>query len=209
MLKREDNVTADLEQVNTFLKDRMSAVEGGFLNIFCAKRGKDHRFDFFQPHELGKATDYAVNLADAGYDIYFNQSFLKDKPSKGRGATADAMATLGVWFDLDVAGPQYPYNPQNPSGKVNSTDITDITHGNEGIKRTSEAQGESNVRLFNSKALGRVVEVVPDRRHPNAMLFDGVQYKMDEMRKLKELDRDSLIAAHDVKREFQGEVQWK
>jgi hypothetical protein len=107
MLKRKDTVTADLEQVNIFLKDRMSAVEGGFLSIFCAKRGKDHCFDFFQSKELGAATEYSVNLADAGYDVYFNQSFLKHKPWKGRGSAADAMATLGVWFDLDVAGPNH------------------------------------------------------------------------------------------------------
>ena len=62
-------------------------------------------------------------------------------------------------------------------------------------------------RQMDSKVLGRVVEIVLDRRYPNAMIFDGVPYTMDEMRKLKGLDRDSLIAAHNIKREFHGEVQ--
>jgi hypothetical protein len=60
---------------------------------------------------------------------------------------------------------------------------------------------------MDSKVLGRVVEIVLDRRHPNAMIFDGVPYTMDEMRKLKGLDRDSLIAAHNIKRAFQGKAQ--
>ena len=62
-------------------------------------------------------------------------------------------------------------------------------------------------RQMDSMVLGRVVEIVLDRRHPNGIIFDGVPYTMDEMRKLKGLDRDSLIAAHNIKREFHGEVQ--
>ena len=96
--------------------------------------------------------------------------------------------------------PQYPYNPQNPSGDANSTDSTDITQG------TGEAK-QPNTSQFNSKALGRVVEIVVDPRHPDNITFDGVPYTKEEMQRLKHLDRESLIAAHNAKRVFEGEVQ--
>jgi hypothetical protein len=61
-------------------------------------------------------------------------------------------------------------------------------------------------RQVDSKVLGRTVDMVLDRDKPNDVIFDGVPYTMDEMSRLKGLDRESLIVAHDVKREFRGEV---
>ena len=57
-----------------------------------------------------------------------------------------------------------------------------------------------------SKVLDRVVDMVLDQRKPDDVIFDGVAYTIDELRQLKNLDRESLIAAHNVKREFQAEV---
>jgi hypothetical protein len=70
----------------------------------------------------------------------------------------------------------------------------------------SEPQNRHITRQVDSKVLGRTVDMVLDRDKPNDVIFDGVPYTMAEMRRLKGLGRESLIVAHDVKREFKGEV---
>ena len=102
-----DNLKPKLGAVKDFLGGRMAAVDTGYLSIFGAKKGHARQFQFLLVSEVGRATSYAVKLAGGGYDVYFNQAILKHRPAKGRGAAVDAGAMLGLWFDLDVAGPNH------------------------------------------------------------------------------------------------------
>ena len=71
----------------------------------------------------------------------------------------------------------------------------------------TEPDSQIITRQVDSKVLGRVVDMVLDRHKPNDVIFDGVHYTTAEMAKLKGLDRESLIVAHDIKREFEGGVK--
>jgi len=51
-----------------------------------------------------------------------------------------------------------------------------------------------------SAILGRTVKMVLDSNTPDEVVFDGARYSVDEINKLKTLDRENLIAAHN----FQG-----
>ena len=102
-----NNLKPDSNVVKSFLGGRMDVVDAGYLSIFGAKKGHARQFQFLLVSEVGRATSYAVKLAGGGYDVYFNQAILKHKPAKGRGAAVDAGAMLGLWFDLDVSGPNH------------------------------------------------------------------------------------------------------
>ena len=107
MKSNTNNIKPDPDQVKAFLGGRMGAVDAGYLSIFGAKKGHAPQFQFPLVSEVGRATSYAVKLAGGGFDVYFNQAILKHKPAKGRGAAVDAGAMLGLWFDLDVSGPNH------------------------------------------------------------------------------------------------------
>ena len=100
-------ITPKPHVVKKFLQSRMGTVDAGYLSIFGAKRDHKPEFQFPLMSEIDRATAYIVMLADKGYDVYFGQAILKDKPAKGRGAAVDTGAMLGVWFDLDVRGPNH------------------------------------------------------------------------------------------------------
>ncbi len=74
----------------------MGSVDAGRLSIFGAKKGHTPQFQFTEVSEVDRGTSYAVKLAGGGYDVYFNQAILKHKPAKGRGASVDAGAMLGL-----------------------------------------------------------------------------------------------------------------
>lgn len=58
-----------------------------------------------------------------------------------------------------------------------------------------------------SAILERAAKMVLDPNTPDQVVFDGVTYTMVEISKLKTLDRESLIAAHNVKSMFGGTVK--
>lgn len=112
-----------------------------------------------------------------------------------------------------------PKNPKNPKNLKNGFDgaiqttlpLSEAEYAREerlAIQAESiEAEnGRIITRQVDSKVLGRVVEMVLDRDNPDNVIFDGVPYTMDEMRRLKKLDKESLRSAHELKREFGGNV---
>ncbi|MBW2709903.1 MAG: hypothetical protein JRD04_11680 [Deltaproteobacteria bacterium] len=58
-----------------------------------------------------------------------------------------------------------------------------------------------------SAVLGRTVKMILDPNTPGQVVFDGAKYAKAETDKLKTLDRESLLSAHIIKREFEGTVQ--
>jgi len=52
------------------------------------------------------------------------------------------------------------------------------------------------IRQVKSKVLGQTAKMVLDPNTPDEVVFDGARYSVDEINKLKTLDRENLIAAH-------------
>ena len=60
--------------------------------------------------------------------------------------------------------------------------------------------------LIDSEILGRLT-IAYDETEPGPVLVDGTKYTKAEIEKLKGLDRESILAAHNIKAIFQGAVQ--
>ena len=63
------------------------------------------------------------------------------------------------------------------------------------------------IHHMESAVLGRTVKMILDVSKADQVVFDGATYTLDEIRKLKSLDRGHLIQCHNVKTIFEGAIQ--
>jgi len=73
----------------------------------CLWTPRQRPFFFKWPSEVDKAAAQADKWTEARRDVYFRATLLRSPPKTGRGTAADTAALVGVWADIDIAGPAH------------------------------------------------------------------------------------------------------
>jgi putative DNA primase/helicase len=81
----------------------------GWLSIFAQHpKTREERPAWHRITELADAADTMARLSTEGWNVWYAQGIQAQRlPAPERGKTAGVIALPGLWFDLDIAGPNH------------------------------------------------------------------------------------------------------
>jgi hypothetical protein len=113
----EEPAQLDLDQVRAWIElayPRANLDEAGVLHVSATDAWAGRRF---RRGQLDKLLDYVAQLdRDGRAGIYLRAATMDPQAGKGRGKAADSVELVGLWSDLDIAGPGHKHDPAKHDG---------------------------------------------------------------------------------------------
>jgi hypothetical protein len=112
---QDQTPTLDLDQVRAWIELAYPpAMLDGVLHVSATDAWTGRRF---RRAKLDALLDYVAQLdRDGRAGIYLRAATMDPKAGKGRGKAADSVELVGLWSDLDIAGPGHKHDPAKHDG---------------------------------------------------------------------------------------------